>query len=374
MVGGLVLAVGCGSAPKAPSGPPPVPVTIAQVESRAMPISVHAFGTAEPNLTVGVRAQVTGTLDKVLFHEGGEVQAGQVLFQLDPRPFQAAVDQAQAALDRDQAKLATAQADAERYARLVKKDYVTAQQAQTAGSDAASLRATVAQDKAAITSARLSLQFTTIRAPITGRTGALNFQLGSLIGANAATPLVTINQVRPIRVSFGVPVGNLPELRAHANQRMRVLARPGQKGPDESAEPSTSLAGAPQEGAVSFIDNNVNAQTGTLLVKADFPNEGETLWPGEFVDVTLFLGEEANATVIPAQAVETGQKGAYVFVVKADGTVESRPVMVERQDEQSAVIARGVKPGETVVTDGQLRLQPGFKVQVKSSPSAEAQP
>ena len=369
----LALAiVGCGESAgkQAPHAAPPVPVTIAQAERRAVPITVHAFGTAEPNLTVGVRSLVTGTLEKVLFREGEEVQAGEVLFQIDARPFEVALQQAQAALARDQAKLKTAESDARRYAELVKKDYVTQQQAEASASDAASDRAIVAQDEAAISAARLNLQYTTIHAPITGRTGALNDQLGSLIGANASTPIVVINQVRPIRVAFGLPVGNLPELRAHANQRLKVLARPGHKS-EGDVEPSTSLQGAPQEGVVTFIDNNVNQQTGTLLVKADFPNENESLWPGEFVDVTLFLGDEANATVVPAQAVETGQKGAYVFVVKADGTVESRPVEVERQDAQIAVIARGVKPGETVVTDGQLRLQPGSHVQVKGNVEAQ---
>jgi multidrug efflux system membrane fusion protein len=375
LIAGALLALwACGGgAQKAPQSKPPVPVTVARVEQKAVPLSVHAFGTAEPNLTVGVRSLVPGTLQKVLFHEGEEVQEGEVLFQIDPRPFQAQLSQAEAALARDQAKLGQAEEDAKRYGVLVKKDYVTQQQAQSAVAEAASLRATVAQDKAAIDAARLNLSYCTIKAPITGRTGAIQYQLGNVIGINAATPMVTINQVRPIRVGFGVPVGNLPELRAHANQRLKVEARAGSKDHD-APEPTTSLSAPAQVGAVSFIDNNVNSSTGTILVKADFANADETLWPGEFVDVMLYLGDEPSAVVVPAQAVETGQKGTYVFVVKSDGTVDSRAVSVERQAGELSVIARGLSVGETVVTDGQLRLQPGTKVAVKPGVTAEEKP
>ena len=370
---GAALLFGCHGGQQAEGqGKPAVPVTVAKAQLEEVPDTLHAFGTVEPFHTIAVRSQVEGVLQEVRFREGDEVQAGQVLFQIDPRPFQAQLAQAQKALARDQANLATAEADAKRYAALSEKDYVTKQQAQTAKSTAAALTASVGADKAAIEMAKVNLGYATIRAPITGRTGQLNYQQGNLIKANSDTPLVTIAQLKPIRVSFSVPSDDLPALRAHQSEKLGVEATPGRRQA-AGVEPLTSLGTAPQEGTLSFINNGVDPATGTILLKADFANPQETLWPGEFVDVSLTVGKE-KSIVVPAEAVETGQKGTYVFVVKPDGTAESRPVEIERSDAKIALVAKGLAAGETVVTDGQLRLFPGAKVSVREEPTQMAQP
>ena len=372
-VGVLAAALaGCHGGAKAGGGArPPVPVTVAKAQLEEVPTTLHAFGTVEANHLIAVRSQVQGVLQEVGFHEGDEVEQGQVLFQIDPRPFQAALAQSEKALARDEANLATAESDAKRYGALSEKDYVTKQQAQTAKSSAAAIAATVGADKAAIEMARLNLAYCTIRSPIAGRTGQLNYQQGNLIKANSDTPLVTIAQLRPIRVSFAVPSDDLASLRAHQHDHLVVEAMPGRRQ-SGGVEPLTSVGTAPEKGSLSFIDNGVDPTTGTILLKADFSNERESLWPGEFVDVHLTVGEE-KSLVVPAEAVETGQKGTYVFVVKPDGTVESREVAVERSDAKIALIAKGLEPGETVVTDGQLRLFPGAKVTVREEPGPSAQ-
>ena len=358
---------GCHVAKKARVAPEAVPVTVARAQLEDVPNTLHAFGTVVPFHTVSVRSQVVGVLQEVRFREGDEVTRGQVLFQIDSRPFEAALSQARKALARDMANLVTVQSDARRYGILSQKNYVTKQQAESAQSGAAALGATVGSDKAAIELAEVNLTYCTIRAPITGRTGQINVQQGNLVKANDDTPLVTIVQLKPIRVSFSVPSDDLPNIRAHAGEKLEVLATPGRRLVD-GVEPLTSLSNAPQAGLLSFIDNGVDPSTGSILLKADFPNEQESLWPGQFVNVGLTVGKE-HSVVVPAEAVETGQKGTYVFVVKPDETVASRPVEVVRSDAQIALISKGVKAGETVVTDGQVRLFPGAKVSVSEGPA-----
>lgn len=362
-----LLAAGCSSdkgAARRRGGK--VPVKVARVQQKPMPLDLRAIGTVEPYRTVSVRSQVSGLLEKVDFTEGQEVQKGQLLFEIDPRPFQAALAQAEQKLAGDRADQKTAQAQLDRYAKLVKKGFVTQQAYDDAKAKASSLSAAVAGDKSAVSAARLDLQYCSLRAPIAGRTGAVLVHIGNVVKALDTQPLVVINQVKPIRVRFAVPEPSLPRVRAHAHDHLPVKVTPGQT--DAALEDAPGIA--PATGVLSFIDNTVDADTGTILLKADFPNGDEQLWPGEYVNVDLLLGQDDKAVVVPTAAVQSSQKGTFVFVVNSDGTVSSRSVTVARSDDREAVIAKGVKPGETVVTDGQMRLRPGVHVQVMGSAAA----
>ena len=360
-----LLAAGCkGRAQQAPQQEG-VPVTVAQVQKKTVPQQVTAIGTVEPMQTVQVKTMVAGTLTGVHFREGQEVKRGDLLFTIDPRPYQAALAQAQSAVARDRAKLADAESNAARLTELAKKEYVAERQAESARADALSLKATVAADEAAVEQARLNLDYCTIRTPVTGRTGSVLIHAGNVVKANDL-PLVVIDQVQPIYVSFAVPERVLPQIRARAGEQLPVDARLSDQKPGEVPE-AGAIRGEAERGVLTFVDNAVNSTTGTILLKATFENKDEALWPGSFAMATVTLGEIRDATVAPSQAVQRGQQGQYVFVVKQDGTVESRPVTVSLQDERQAVIEKGLAPGEVVVTDGQLRLAPGARVQVKGA-------
>jgi multidrug efflux system membrane fusion protein len=354
-----LAAGGCGrSGTTQATARPPVPVTVGTVEQKTVPVSFRAIGHVEPISTVAVRARVGGELLRVHFEEGQSVRAGSPLFDIDPRPFEAALAQAEAQLARNTALLAKAEADITRYAGLVEQDYVTKEQYDQITADAAALKATVAADQAFVETARLNLDYCTIRSPVTGRTGTLNVKAGNLVKANDDLPLVTINQIRPINASFSVPAQLLPGVIARRSGSIRVVA----------SVPGDPMPAA--EGSLSFIDNAVDTATGTILLRATFANQDERLWPGEFVDLTVILGEEPDRVVCPAAAVQTGQQGQHVFVVASDRTVELRPVRVSRIDEQEAVIDEGLAAGETVVTDGQLRLVPGAAIEIKGAQAA----
>lgn len=350
----LAVTVGaCGgaAAKRAGGAPPPVPVTLGRAVVKTVPVTVRAIGQVEPIANVAVRSRVSGELQNVHFSEGQSVHAGQVLFTIDPRPAQAALAQAEAQLARDSAALAQAEADVARYARLVADDFVTRQQFDQANTTVATLKAGIAADRASIETARLQLAYSTITAPVGGRTGNLQVKQGNLVQSGDGKVLVTINQTRPIYASFSVPAQVLPAILARRGERMTVTATPSQVG------------GTPAEGVLSFIDNSVDTATSTVLLKATFANQDESLWPGQFVDVTMTIAAEPNRVVVPAGAVQIGQQGAYVFVVGADSTAELRLVTVARQDVAEAVIASGLDGTETVVIDGQLRLVPGSRVQ-----------
>src|SRR5213592_1624852 len=340
----LLLSVGCSR--KGAGGPARVPVTVARAEQRAIPFEIPATGTAEPRQTVSVQSQVTGVLTHVAFREGDDVAAGQVLFQIDARPFQAM-------LARDQAQAHSAVLDAQRYAELVKQDYVTQSDYEAKRATAAAQQAAVRADSAAVANAQLNLEWARIRAPIAGRTGRLLVREGNLVRANAPDPLVIINQIHPILVRFAVPERALPDIQRYRKNRLPVLVSP-------STEDTTVTSGL-----LTFVDNAVDTTTGTVLLKAEFANQDGVLWPGEFLNVRLRLYVEEKAVVVPAQAVMTGQQGTYVFVLNQDGTARSQPVTVERAAGSYAVIAQGVAPGDEVVTDGQLRLVSGAQVEVK---------
>jgi multidrug efflux system membrane fusion protein len=368
-----VVACACTGGEAVQSTPPPsgrggasgapVPVATAVVAQKAMPIDISVIGTAEPFSTVSMHAQITGELTSVNFKEGDDVRKGQVLFTLDRRPLEGALLQAQANLERDVAQAANAKSQAQRYLELADRGIATKEQVETSRTSATALDATVGADRAAVENARVQLQYATIASPISGRTGALMVHAGNLVRANDTTPLVVINQVTPINVSFSIPEGRLAELKRYlAAGSLKVAARP----------PNDERAAA--LGRISFVDNQVDPSTGTIRVKGSFANEDRRLWPGQFVNVIVTLTTDPAAVVVPTTAVQAGQQGQYVFVVKSDQTAELRTVTVARTVANESIIRQGVTPGETVVTDGQLRLVPGSRVSVKSAPGAKATP
>lgn len=348
----LLLLAACAEEKPAPTSP--VPVTVATAERRTMPFELPATGTVEPLQTVAVQAQVSGMLQRVAFKEGDEVKQGQVLFELDARPYRAALEQASAILERDRAQATNAAQEARRYESLAEKEYVTSQQYDQVRTTAAAAQATLAGSQAAVDQARLNLQYATIRAPITGRTGSLRLREGNLVRASTEEPLIKINRLRPILVRFAVPASNLPLLQAHLGKEMVVRAEP-------------SGGGDPSEGTLSFVDNAVDSSTGTILLKGRFPNDDGSLWPGGFVNVRLQLYVEPDALVIPAAAVVSGQQGTFVFVIQPDSSASTRAVTVSRTAGDFAIVTGDVQPGDRVVIDGQLRLRQGSKVQIKAA-------
>jgi multidrug efflux system membrane fusion protein len=353
---GLVGLAACGS--RGGVAPPRVPVSVARVERRAVPYELDATGTVEPIRSVDVLPQVNGTILRVHFAEGNEVAAGQVLFEIDPRPYRAALQQAEGALLRDLTQAQSAAREAARYKILAATNTVTQEdyEAKQATADAAA--AAVRSDSAAAAIARLNLEYATVRAPIGGRTGRLLLHEGNLVRAGS-DPLVSIVQLRPILVRFSVPAINLPALRQRAGQQFKTIVLP------------TRDSASAVQGILSFVDNQVDTTTGSVLLKARFPNHDGALWPGEFVGVTLVLGVQNDAVVVPNQAVMQGQQGTYVFVVNTDGTAATQPVTVERMLDSLSVVV-GVPAGALVVTDGQLRLTPNAKVDIRGGPTTES--
>jgi len=341
----------------------PVPVTVATVERKSVPVEIRVIGTAEAYSTVAVHAQITGQLTDVKFKEGDDVTEGQPLFALDRRPLETALLQAQANLDRDIAQAANAESQAKRYQDLAERGIATREQVDTSRTGATASSATVEADRAAVENAKVQLQYATIAAPLSGRTGALMVHEGNLVRANDTVPLVVINQVSPIYVSFAIPQSQLSELKRYMAQgSLRVLASP----PNE--------AGPQAAGRISFVDNAVDQTTGTIRIKGSFPNTDRRLWPGQFVNVTVTLTTDSGAIVVPSAAVQAGQQGSYAFVVKPDKTVELRPVEVARTSLAETVVRSGLQAGETVVTDGQLRLVPGSRVSVKGDDPQKVAP
>ena len=357
---GFVVLGACKNKP--PENTTAVPVSVAPVVRVDAPAVVTANGVVEPVQTVSVEAQVGGTLTDVGFQEGDEVSEGQVLFRIDPRPFEAALRQAEAALARDRAQALNAQREAERYKALVAKDYVTQSQADQAQAQAASLLATLQADSAAVETARVNLGYTTIRAPISGRTGSLLVRRGNLVKPNGGDPLVVINELQPILVRFPVTARDFLALR----RRVSVAMVPVRV----TASDSTVL---PEKGALSFLDNAVDSLTGTVTAKARFTNASRALWPGEYVRVAVQLDVRPNVTAVPTTAVQTGQEGTYVYVVDAEKNAHVRTVSVGPAVGDLTVIEHGVQPGERVVVDGQSRLTPGAKVDAKEQPVPVAQ-
>jgi membrane fusion protein, multidrug efflux system len=326
----------------------PIPVRTAQATARTASTELRVIGRIVSNRSVALRPQVSGTLVAARFTEGQVVQEGQVLLEIDPRPYQAALAEARARREQEAVRAETAKRDAERLTELAGKDFVTKQQYDAARAAAAGAVAAVAAADAAVARAALNLGWCTLRAPVGGRTGRLLVHPGNVVQAGGPEPLVTIEQTRPVFAAFAIPERHLSLLRARgAAQPVRV--RPS-GGPEVT-------------GNIDFVDNAVDPGTATILLKARLANEDESLWPGQLVDAVVSLAERKDAVAVPASAVSQGQQGEYLFVVKADKTVELRPVTVEQALEDYAVIGRGLAAGETVVTEGQIKLVPGALVE-----------
>ena len=329
----------------------PLPVTVAVSSRKDMPVEISAIGTVEPLATVGIKSQVDGIVEKVNFKEGDRVEKGDLLFAIDPRPFATRLEQAKAALEKDRAALANARKQAERYRPAADKGYVSEEEADQVETGVATLAAAVLADQAALATAGLDLDNCSIRSPLSGYTGELLADQGNLVKAQGDAPLVTINQVSPVKVRFTLPEQALPELKlCLAASTLEVRATPPGPG------------GKTVTGLFSFLDNSADPATGTIRLKATFANTDHSLWPGQFVDVRLRLAVRKDATVVPEQAVQTGQQGAYLYVVGKDLTVSLRPVTVDFSLGGESVIGSGLAAGETVVVDGQLRLTPGATV------------
>ena len=339
-----------------------VPVTVGVVIQKAVPLQITVIGTVEPSSTIAVKAQIGGTLTRIHFTEGQDVKKGDLLFTIDPRPYEAALKQAEAISARDRAQYENARAEEQRYAELVKKGYVSQTQYEQVRTNAAALEAVVQSSGAQVENARLQLAYCTIRSPFSGRTGSLSVYEGNLVKANADTAMVTINQIQPVNVSFAVPENTLPEIKKYmAEGALKVQAMLSKNDTN------------PLQGTLAFIDNAVDTATGTIKLKGSFANSDRKLWPGQFVNVALTLAIQKNALAVPTQAVQTGQNGQFVFVVKEDSTVEARPVVATRVFGGETVIESGLAVSEKVVTDGQLRLSPGAKVEVKDEQGEEQQ-
>jgi multidrug efflux system membrane fusion protein len=350
----LLAVAGCGRGQtSAGRGAAAVPVQTARAVIQTMPINQSAIGSVQSLRTVTVKSQVDGVIAQINFREGDEVKAGDLLITLDHRPFENNLRSARADLANARAQAAHAQAESERYQRLDQQQAISKEQLAQLLTDAESTAAQVQAREAAVANAELQLSYTEIRAPIGGRTGQLNLHEGALVKANdSGSSLVTINQLAPIAVAYSVPEASLASLRAALTAGAVTV----------TASPHDGV-GTPVEGRLDFIDNSVDAATGTILLKAVFANTDRALWPGQYVDIVTRLGEEANAVLVPAAAVQTGQRGSQVFVVKPDRTVDLRDVQTGRSANGLTVIRSGIKAGETVVTDGQLRLVPGAKVE-----------
>lgn len=348
------LALGCGPRDQAAEGTErPVPVRVARAVERDVPVEIRAVGKIVASQSVAVRPQVGGTLVAAHFTEGAAVAKGDLLLEIDRRPHQAALAEARAKLAEDRVRAANAREDARRYADLAKREFVTRQQAETAQANAAALEAAVLASEAAVERAALNLSYCTIRAPVAGRTGRLLVTPGNLVSAGAPEPLVTIEQLRPVYAQFSVPERHLASLRAHRHAPPPVRIR-------------TSAGASEMEGNLDFVDNAVDAATGTILLRATFPNEEETLWPGQVVEVAVRVAERARAVVVPAGAVATGQRGEYAYVVTAEKRAELRPVVVDQVGATETVVAEGISAGEVVVTEGHIRIRPGAAVEILS--------
>jgi multidrug efflux system membrane fusion protein len=337
-------------------GGPGSPVIVAAVVQKDLPLQVKTIGRVEAYSTVSVKAQVGGEITRVDFKEGQDVKKGDLLFTIDSQPYEIALKQAASLLEKDRALLKNAEGDVQRYKELVQRDYVTKEQYDQLTANSEVLAASIKADEASVADARLQLERCQVRSPIDGRTGSLLIHPGNIIRANDTLSAVVIYQITPIYVAFSVPEQNLPKIKEFmAKEDLKV----------EAILSEISHASIP--GVLSFVDNSIDPATGTILLKATFPNKDQTLWPGQFLNVVLTLTTEKNVIVVPSQAIQTSQNGQYVFVIKDDLTAEMRPVTVDRSVGEITAVAEGLKPGEKVVTDGQLRLIPGARVEIKGT-------
>jgi multidrug efflux system membrane fusion protein len=362
-----LLAGGCSGGAKKVASAPPVLVARAFTTNVPVQIDPPPVGHVMPVSTVTVHSQIGGIISRVHFKEGSEVKSNALLFTIDPRPSQAALEAAKAALARDRAQLKNAEIQFDREKKLLDQKLVSQDEFDTSKAGFDALTGTFAADQAAVTNAQLNLEFTEIRAPFDGVTGGLQFHEGNVIKAPDDT-LLTINRIHPIYVEFAVPEQYLPEIKKQmALQTLKVTVT------------FENMGGLPPQGTLTFVNNAVDMTTGTIDLKATFPNEDNALWPGQFVQVVLTLSELTNSVVVLSQAVQTGQDGQFIYVVKTDPTnaasqfVEERPVKTGITHDTETVVENGLQAGETVVIDGQLRLAPGVKVSVKTNEEGRMQ-
>jgi multidrug efflux system membrane fusion protein len=392
-----VLAACSKSAQRPPSSA--VPVIVATATRANVPYTVQANGVVTPVSMSVITAQVDGIITHVYFREGQDVEKGQLLMQIEPRPYEAAYRQAMANLARDKQTEVNAQKEVVRYETLVKQDYVTQEQADQMSATAGAAQATVQADEAAVETAKFNLDNTKVRAPIAGRTGGLLVREGNVVHAGGTTPIVVINQISPILVRFPVPSTDLPLIQKYGGSgQLQVTAVPGgarQSTQDTAGGPPGVTSGdaytdqasgvdpsavnllaqiPPARGTLYFIDNSIDTLTGTVMLKANFPNTDKMLWSGQFVSTNLHLFDEKNALVVPAEAVVTGQQGTYVYVIDSANTAQQRKVSVERSEGALSIITAGLRDGEKVVRTGQSRLTSGAKVKVASAADTAGAP
>ncbi|HKV27663.1 MAG TPA: efflux RND transporter periplasmic adaptor subunit [Candidatus Acidoferrales bacterium] len=351
----IFAIAGCTEHAAPPPDVPVVPVMAAKAVMKTMPVELHAIGTGEASSTVSVESQVAGIVKEVHYTQGQFVKKGDLLVTLDSRPFIANLQLAQANLAKDKASAELAKVQAGRYQKLFQSGIVPKEQYDQFVATADASEATVQADQAAVETAKLQVSYCDIYAPISGRTGSQLVYPGTVVKANDVPVLVVINEISPVYVDFSVPQQYLDEIKTYMRRGKLAI------------QATTSDNASPENGYLTFVNNAVDASTGTIVLKGTFPNRSLRLWPGEFVTVILRLSEQEKAVVVPSQAVQTGQQGDYIFVIKPDMTVESRTVKVSRTINGETVITEGVKEGDTVVTDGQVRLVPGVKVEVKTS-------
>jgi multidrug efflux system membrane fusion protein len=360
LVGGAFL-IGCSHQAPLPAGPPPAPVTVAEVVRKTVPLELQAIGSVQPYSTVEVKAQVGGVLEKVHFQQGQEVKKGDLLFTIDPAPYELALRQAIANQEKSLAQAENATGQAQRYNKLTESGAASKEQFEQIRTTAVAQGADIHAAQAAVENAKLQLDYCTLRSPIDGRVGDVLVHEGNLVKANADSGLVVINQIKPVYVRFSLPEKELGQVKKYsAVNELKTTAL--------ASETGERLA----EGALSFVDNKVEATTGTIELKATFANDDETLWPGQYVSVVLTLTEEPDAILVPSDAVQTGQNGQHVIVVKADNSAEVRPVKTERAVGSETIISEGLKPGEKIVVVGHLRVVPGGKVEIKNATNPPA--
>jgi membrane fusion protein, multidrug efflux system len=342
---------------KSQAGPPAIPVLVATAEAKDVPVILRGLGTVQAFNNAPLKSQVGGAVTQINFKEGQDVRKGDLLIQLDPRPYQAVLDQSKAALAKDQAALANAQTDLQRYSKLLAQNFTPEQQYETQKSTVAQDQAAVANDEAAINAAQLNVDYAAIKSPIDGVTGIRQVDIGVLVQANSQT-LVTVTQIEPIFVIFTLAESNIAAVRAAMAQgqlTVRAFAASDEK----------QIA----EGVLDLVDNTVDQTTGTVKLKAEFPNKDKALWPGQFVNAHLVLKLVHDGITVPTVAIQTGPSGPYAYVVKDDSTVERRTVTVVQTDNNTTLVGSGLQAGERVVTAGQFKLDQGSKVQVSDKPA-----
>jgi membrane fusion protein, multidrug efflux system len=354
-----IIFISCSNTPREAAGAKAakeraIPVTVVNVIAKEIPVEIKTFGNVQAHSSIQVKAEVGGNLVKVHFRKGQSIKAGDLLFTIDPRSYKAALDQANANLARDRALEKNALINAERSKELLKQGFISRSDDDTAQANAGSLTAVVKADEAATVNAKLQVEHCSIRSPINGKAGDILVPEGTLVKANDV-PMVTINQIRPIEVFFSIPQAELPAVRKQmAVRKLKVMA----SLPQDTRPP--------EAGDLFFIDNTIDKTTGTVQLAGTFRNDREVLWPGQYVNVTLVLSIQKDALVVPSFAVQTGREGKFVFVAKPDNTVEVRQVVVRMAAGEETVIEKGLQAGERVVTDGQLSLIPGAKIDIKN--------